>query len=424
MDFNKKSANQETIERIKRDGAPVIIFGAGITGEVLFRACCEVGIEVVCFCDNNVNKTRSSLCNTEIIHTPILKTKYKDAIFLISAADIKDAVEQLRSLGYAKWYPSTLFLRNFDVYQCQFNVPADFVEYAVSACNFCHDSYLTGGKLFLRSIDIIITERCSLKCRDCSNLAQYYKKPKDCDTKELFKSTDMFCALIDEVNEFRVIGGEPFMNKNFHLIVKKLSDKPKVRKIVIYTNGTIIPKEGQIEYLKNSKVLIFITDYGALSKKIGGLTQLLQENHIAFYILKDPQWTDCAKIARHYRNIKQQKEIFRNCCAKNTVTLSDGKLYRCPFSANAYRLLAVPDYEDDYVNIFQKAIGINEIKNKIRNFLLEKDFLQACDYCNGRVFGAPQIPSAIQTGKPLGYKQALSKVSSVKKLKAGSHTNR
>lgn len=406
MTFIGNSLRQEVIENIRREGIPVIIFGASIVGEVLFHACRNVGIEVECFCDNNSNKTKSSKCNIEVIHTPNLKTKYKDATFLISAADIKDVVDQLHALGYSKWYASSLLLRDFNVSQYQFSAPTDFVEYAVGTCLLCHDSYLTPDKLFLRSLDIIITERCSLKCRDCSNLMQYYKKPIDCDIDEIMQSIGAFCALIDEVNEFRVIGGEPFMNKDFHLIINRLNDEPKVRKIVIYTNGTIIPKEDHLEYLKNSKVLVFITDYGKLSKNLNGLTQILQSNNIAFYVQNSQGWTDCAKIVRHYRNLEQRKEIFRNCCAKNTFTLSNGKLYRCPFAANADRLRAVPDFENDYIDFFQEAmedIDIYELKKKIKTFLLEKDFLETCNYCNGRSFGDTEIQPAIQIAKPLEY---------------------
>jgi len=397
-----------TIEKIKNEKLPVIIFGARSVGEALFYACQEKGIKVECFCDNNINATKKPVCGLEVVYAPDLKKKYQDAIFLISAADIKDVVEQLHNLGFSKWYPSNLLLRNFNVYQYQLSFPQDFVQYTVDTSFLCHDSYLTPDKLFLRSVDIIITERCSLKCRDCSNLTQYYKSPKDCDIKEVIESIDAFCNIIDEVNEFRVIGGEPLMNKEFHLIVKRLTDEPKVKRVVIYTNGTIVPREEQIEYLKHKKVLFIITNYGPLSKNLKALTQILQRNKITFYTEKAQRWTDCAKIGRHYRSLEGQKEIFKNCCAKNTFTISDGKLYRCPFVANAARLYAVPDYKDDYVSFLQElreGINISEIKKKIRVFLLEKEFLKTCDFCNGRSFGDPYIIPAIQINKPLKYKQ-------------------
>jgi len=406
VDFNENISNLEAIKSIKREEIPVIIFGAGIVAEVLFHACRSAGIMVECFCDNNFHKTLSPKCNIEVVHTSNLKKKYKDANIIISAADMKDVVEQLRLLGYSKWHAGNLLLRDFDVSRYQFSAPEEFVGFAIGACILCHDSYLNPDKLFLRSVDIIITERCSLKCRDCSNLMQYYEKPKDCDIEEIIQSIDVLCAYVDEVHEFRVIGGEPFMNKEINLIIKRLIDESKIKKIAIYTNGTIIPKESQVEFLKNSKVILFITDYGRLSRKRDALIQMLQRHKINFYLQKGQGWTDCSDIKKHNRNAEEQGEIFNSCCAKNTVTLSNGELHRCPFSANAARLSAVPDVEDDYINISEethKATDNHEMKKKIRAFLLEKKFLETCDYCNGRTFGAPEIPAAVQTDKPLEY---------------------
>lgn len=400
--------DQKIIQNIKSNDLPVIIFGAGIVGEAMFKACYSAGIKVECFCDNNANKTKFSEEDIKVIPVSDLKNQHKDAIFLISAADIKDVVEQLNTLGFSKWYPSGPFLNNFDVFSHKFTAPEDFVQYAVDTCLFCHDSYLTPDKLFLRSVDIIITERCSLKCRDCSNLTQYYKNPKSCSLEELVKSIDAFCAVIDEVNEFRVIGGEPFMNRDFDAVVKRLIDEPKVKKIIIYTNGTIVPPDDKIKSLKNNKILLMITDYGPLSRNLNALTQKLSSNNIAFYARKAQGWTDCSKIKSHYRSVEQQKEIFRNCCAKNTINLSDGKLYRCPFFANAARLRAVPDYKEDYIDLFQEpldATGIVATKNKVRDYLLNKDYLKVCDFCSGRSFSDPEITPAIQTTKPLEYKQ-------------------
>ena len=44
------------IEKIKDDDLPVIIYGVGATGQVLYHACIESGIEVQSFCDNNIIK--------------------------------------------------------------------------------------------------------------------------------------------------------------------------------------------------------------------------------------------------------------------------------------------------------------------------------------------------------------------------------
>lgn len=392
--------SQACVGSDRSNGIPVLIFGAGIAGEVLLRACIDSGISVDAFCDNNANKAGVPLCGLEVIHVAQLKDRYADAEFIIAAADIQDVVEQLAGLGYAKWQSCVPLLKDFDVYQHQFSKSANFVEYAVGTTILCHESYMTPDKLFLRSVDIIITERCSNRCKDCANLMQYYVHPRDCNTNELIANIDAFCALVDEVNEFRVLGGEPFMNREAHVVIGRLIDEPKVKKVVIYTNGSIVPGEAQLARMQSDKVLFIITDYGMLSKNLDRLTSVLWNNGIDFLVQKVGGWTDCAKIRKHSRSPMQAQELFGMCCSKNTFTMSDGKLFRCPFAANAFRLEAVPYAVGDWVNLMQ---GRAYLKESLREFVLRKTPLATCDYCNGRPFGAPEITPAIQADKPLRY---------------------
>lgn len=397
-----------TMESFNGESAPIVIFGAGVLGEILLHACRAAGIQVDCFCDD---KVKGAFCGLEVFHTSELTAKYSDAVFFVASANIKDMVDRLKDLGYSKWYSCGLLLRDFDLSREDWGASTyslDHMKYLVSTCVLCHDNYMNPDKLFVQSVDIIITERCSLKCRDCSNLMQYYQRPENSSLEEMLRTIEVFCSYMDEVYEFRVIGGEPFMNKDFHLVVNKLIDEPKVKKIAIYTNGTILPREAQMNSLQNNKVSLFITDYGPLSRKLDELTQELQRRGIAFYADKAQGWTDCASLHRHHRTVEQQEGVFKQCCAKNLATLSDGKLYRCPFAANASRLMAVPDYAGDYMNFIEmplNSMGVMEAKKRIRSFLVEKTYLETCDHCNGRPYGASVITPAIQIDKPLDYKR-------------------
>lgn len=397
-----------TLESLKRETVPIIIFGAGILGEILFYACCAAGIKIDYFCDDKVTGV---FCGLEVLHTSELPSKYPDAIFFIASANIKDMVDRLKDLRYSKWHSCGLLLRDFDLSQRDWGESTyslGHMEYLVNTCLRCHDNYSNPEKLFVQSVDLIITERCSLKCRDCSNLMQYYKRPENSSLEEMLHTIDVFCSYMDDIYEFRVIGGEPFMNKDIHLVVNKLNAEPKIQKIAIYTNGTILPREAQISCLQNDKVSLFITDYGSLSKKLNELTQELQRLRIAFYVDKAQGWTDCSSLHKHHRTTEQQQNVFKQCCAKNLATLSHGKLYRCPFAANASRLMAVPDYPGDYIDFLDISLNAMvsiENKERIRSFLVEKTYLETCDHCNGRPYGATVITPAIQVAKPLDYKR-------------------
>jgi hypothetical protein len=192
------------------------------------------------------------------------------------------------------------------------------------------------------------------------------------------------------------------MNREFHLITNRLVQEPKVKKVVFYTNGTIIPSDEQLKSLMNKKVFIIITDYGALSRNIKGLMQKLEHNNIAFYVRKANGWTDCSKIIKHNRPVEQNKKILRDCCAKNTFTLSNNKLFHCPFAANADRLSAVPSFENDFIDILQQDNGT---KTKVKEFVSNIDFLKVCDWCNGRPFDGQEIQPAVQISKPLDYER-------------------
>ena len=62
-------------------------------------------------------------------------------------------------------------------------------------------------------------------------------------------------------------------------------------------------------------------------------------------------WVDCSNIRHHKRTQSQLEEVFKQCCVKYLYTLLHGKLYRCPFIANAANLKAIPDNPANYVEL-------------------------------------------------------------------------
>ncbi len=399
-------SSTDIVEEIKSKRLPVIICGAGIVGQALLSVCNEHGIEVECFSDNSIKAARSSFCGKEVIFTPDLKARFEDAVFLVSAAAIKDVVEGLRDLGYRTWYAGGLLLRDLDVSQGESVAAIDYAKYAIETCILCHEHYLTPDKLSLRSIDIMITERCSLRCAGCSNLMQYYAKPQDCEIGQLLKEVDALCSVVDAVTEFRVIGGEVFMNREWPIVVERLTNEPKGKRVVLYTNGTILPDDDALSHLENPKVLVSITNYGDLSRRLGQVTKALEERKVAHHVISTPEWIDCSSVIPHHRSTQEKKDLFKSCCAKNMATLSNGRLYRCPYAANAARLRAVPGHRSDYVDLSPERVGtgnLQDIKDELRDYLLNKDYLEICDYCSGRPLVGPAIEPAVQARTPVAY---------------------
>lgn len=393
----------QIFQQIKDHNLPVIVFGAGFAGQVILNTCLDNGIEVACFCDNKKNYSGSFMLGHRIIHSSELKELFPQAVFIISAADINDVVIQLGDLGYDNWLCGGDVLKFSDLGKHQYDTEFSFLEYAVSTCIQCHDAYLNPEKLFLRSVDIVITEKCSMKCKDCSNLMQYYTRPINYETNELIASLEGFFACVDKVNEFRVIGGEPFMNKNISEVINWLNHEDKVGRVIIYTNGTIVPKGKSLESLKNDKVMMMITDYDELSKNHDSLIATLTEHAIGYHTDKAQNWTDCASIAKHNRTEEQQKDVFKNCCAKCLFTIMDGKFYRCPFTAHVDKLGATPLYPEDFIDLRDYAKVGEQLTQQLRHFIFEKEYLNSCDFCAGRFLSDEKIKPGIQVSQPLFF---------------------
>jgi hypothetical protein len=70
------------------------------------------------------------------------------------------------------------------------------------------------------------------------------------------------------------------------------------------------------------------------------------------------------------------------------------------------RLRAIPDSPDDYIDIRGISKNINDImtlKKKLWYFLREKSYIEACNSCNGRTYGDPEITPGIQTKSVIQY---------------------
>jgi len=344
----------------------VIIYGAGAVGKVMYETLKKYDVIAECFCDDNPNKTE--FCGLPVYRLNEIK-QFGSPLFYMSVTDIKDAVRRLDERGFCNWITVVKLLK-------QFKSDDHYLQYAVDMAAICQEAYYKNN-LFIHSVDLIITERCSLKCKDCSNLMQYYDNPKDCDTKEILYSIDKLFESVDEIGEVRVIGGEPFMNKEWNVIVKRLIAEPKLHRVVIYTNGTIIPKNMP----KSDKIFVFITDYGELS---GNIDTLVSRLNVPYHVSKAGGWTACSDIEWHDRTPEENTQMFKNCCVRNLITLSNRRLYRCPFAANIVRLGKIKDF--DSVEITRKQIKT----------LLNMESMCSCLYCNGRPYGAEEIEPAIQ----------------------------
>ncbi len=387
---------------IKSNSATVVLFGAGELGKLALYALKTLDIQVDCFCDSDERKQGKLHCGVKTISPKELAKLSPDAHIFICIDYITSVLSLLEQMNFINIYNCMVLFENTDFSTAALDMhPLEIQRLIAFHKNAClKTDNIASGILNLISIDIVVTERCSLKCRDCANLMQYYVKPKHCDLSLLFKSVYKFMECIDWLYELRVLGGEVFMNRQLHKIVNELVTYKNADNVVVYTNGTIIPEGENLLCLKNNKVTVDITNYGDISKKYDELIEVLKANNIRYFKRSIGEWTNTG-IQYHQRTRSELTRMFMDCCTNDTITLLHGKLYRCPFSAHATNLNAIPFNDDDVVDFSDENSGIDGLKTKIKHFYNDKQYISACYYCNGRDYSCAKATPGVQIKDPL-----------------------
>ena len=392
--FEIKAQSVEQIEKFKKDG--VIVFGTGNFGSLIKSALTQNNIMVNYFVDNNFNNCGKKFEEVEVISAKDILKINSDASVLIASLNFRYLKRQLADLGFKNFYDVDFLLNNFDLSKINTKWSKDRCKVQLDLYNYSVNATRDKESLKVNSIDLVLTEKCSLKCKNCSNLMQYYERPIDNDLDVMLKSFDNFLSAVDYCYEVRMIGGEPLMYKNIDKVIEKVLSKNNVGNIIIYTNGTIVPRGDKINIFKNPKIYFKISNYGSHSRNVDKLEKVLSENNIHFITERVTTWQDCARVEKFDRTEKVNKEIFGNCCVNETLTMLHGKLYLCPYSAHVENLKVIKPKVKEHVELFNEQNNEN-LKSEIRNLYFGKEFLEACNICNGRDHNVASIPAAEQT---------------------------
>lgn len=253
--------------------------------------------------------------------------------------------------------------------------------------------------LHLGYFEVVVTTRCTLKCKNCANLMQYYRQPMHVQWDVIEKSVKKFLECIDRVEKVGILGGEPLLYPELDKVIYLLEASPKVKTIRIVTNGTLIPKDENIlKALTGRKVVVQLNNYlNAYAGVADELAKLFDERKIKYKLLKKDgtEWVDYGDLSSRNRSEEELTEQFKRCRIE-CRSLYNGKLYYCPRSGHGMDLKLLSEVNKDYVDLADSNSTVEETREKLYELLCEKKYIEACNHCDkGTKFCKP-IPAAIQ----------------------------
>jgi organic radical activating enzyme len=381
----------ETCKRIIHGHEPVLIFGAGNAGHRALNALEKLNVPVAGIIDNHKTGAVNGI--------PVRPPEAYRACQQTVVAAIPDAhaavLADLKENDIGNSVPYTVFLSAecmADGFELKYYLE---LSMQMERARERFDASLEIRQYGLGSVDFVITEKCSLRCRDCANLMQYFKAPRSADFHELAKAFEHLVESMGSIGTVHVLGGEPFIEPMFGDWIDYLL-KFRIGSVVVHTNGTVMPDTAILDKLRDDRVRVNVSDYGLPSEKSKALENLLEQNGVRCFYFFCREWQDCAEIKFFGRSSSQLADQMRQCCVKDTFSIKDGKLWRCPFAGNAASAGLLPESEWEYVDLIDDGISKSERKERIAQFA-SLNSMKACNWCRGRpTTGGDRIPAAIQ----------------------------
>lgn len=377
---------EEVIRKFEQCGGKIYLFGAGLIGRdtqvFLERYQCFGG-----YIDNDTRKQANGVNGCKVLS---LKQYIEEGIcgIIVITADKKNIPEieqQLMNTGFNKgkdFFIQREFMHKF--------LPVLFV--------YKYDL------LYVDLVQICLTERCTLKCKDCAHgCFAVDAKSEDLSLEMAKKSADSFFSKVDIVREFVLIGGEPLLYKDLGEIISYIGERyrDKISIFSIVTNGTIIPGQEVLDVCKKYDVLVRISDYSETLKWIqernGQLINQLEQNEVA-YILegKISQWMDYGfQTINRKSNGNELIQVFDGCqtpCRE----IRGNKYYYCVMARTVSENLGFGIGQSDYLDLDSLKDDYKKVFMEFEYGYSDKGYLDMCNHCAGADAEKRIIPAAVQ----------------------------
>ena len=269
-----------------------------------------------------------------------------------------------------------LYERN--VYKCfmkEMNIP--IIGWLIAAIWTKINKFIL-HKVYFNYVEVPITTKCSLRCKECANLIQYYQNGEFFDYKKIINDIHKLSQVSERIEMLRILGGEPLLHPDLKNIIEEILKNKNIRNIQIVTNGTMIFNENIIRVLKNKRVSVDISNYKDISRNYKELIGQLRKHKIRFTTQDTFEWTEQGDFI--YQGLSQKNlERALKICNLDCISLLDGSMHLCPRSSHGNDLNIFKSDEQDYVNIRKSRIK-KQLKRELFE-LLNKKSIVACNFC-------------------------------------------
>lgn len=189
----------------------IVIYGTTVGGKIIYQCLRQMGINVLFFCDRS--KKYAEFCGLSVKDPSVLRENKNYYVLNALTRSFDSVCQYMEQIQYPELYSCRNLIRDKRVEDFVYDenereLVADFLEkYPIYAAGNSED-------IFMPSLEVFITERCTLRCRDCSHLIPEYKTPGDYEISEIISILENVLKIVKKISDLIILGGEPMLHKD------------------------------------------------------------------------------------------------------------------------------------------------------------------------------------------------------------------
>ncbi len=388
----------------------VIIWGAGNMGRVLGEKLLAMGMRITYYWDSDCGNIGT--CNGIETRKPFTLSGNETSTLIILAITNAFVLPGLHieldqtGLDYLdgdQVYQILVCpqeLTSFDLRECYSRKECN-VATCKKQSRLTYSLYGQDDKVFINTLDVYLTQKCSLRCKYCYIYENSYPSDKKINfsTDRIIKDIDLMCGAASYIKRLVPFGGEPFLHPEIDIIIQKMANKENVGIIDLISNGIFNQPDNVLEKLKFDNVKINISNYNhAIPEDLINIREKninrMEEMGLNLVVHNDtPQWRKPGTFMDTKEDELKLSEKKRNCGnfayiaseekdTTETMVVKNGLFFACQHCDTMYNL-GVIENMDDAILLDGKKEG-KELAKEIKK-LINKKYYEACRYCNPSV---------------------------------------
>lgn len=261
--------------------------------------------------------------------------------------------------------------------------------------------------LILGALNCVFTTRCSLKCKNCCGMIQYFRQGEQSDLpyQGILNAAKRVSDIADFVDHISLNGGEMFLYKDIKPLLKSVAKMQfNCGRIMMFTNATIIPDAEVLTLIREANILLQINNYNISKNNTFNFVKKCLEYGVDYVVHPSTKkWYNGPHIINKLEAedaIKHSKSCYLR---ENNIKLTEDRFYMCSFLQTAYRLEAIEDDNRNYLKIWDSGFT----KQKIIEYL--KTTPPGCAYCSGWTAESIVVPAGEQITSPISYRKNYEK---------------